>query len=70
MTSCWQLGERVHSEVLALRRAEYSAQIVAALRRQLETRYGRGFGEKDLRGMMRPAARACLDARGSRGPPS
>ena len=33
-------------------RADYGARIVAALGRQLETRYGRGFGEKNLRRMV------------------
>jgi hypothetical protein len=35
-TLYWQLGKRVHSEVLEGRRATYGAQIVAALGRQLE----------------------------------
>src|SRR6187402_3505681 len=33
-------------------RAEYGAQIVAAVGRHLEARYGRGFGEKNLRRMV------------------
>ncbi len=45
-TLYWQLGHRVGMEVLKGRRAEYGAQIVAAVGRQLETRYGRGFGEE------------------------
>jgi predicted nuclease of restriction endonuclease-like (RecB) superfamily len=48
----WQMGHRVHTEVLDGRRAEYGAQIVAAVGRQLEARYGRGFGEKNLRRMV------------------
>lgn len=51
-TLYWQLGKRVHTEILASRRAEYGARIVAALGRQLEGRYGRGFGEKNLRRML------------------
>ena len=47
----WQMGYRVRTEVLDGRRAEYGAQIVAAVGRQLEARYGRGFGEKNLRRM-------------------
>lgn len=33
-------------------RAEYGARIIAAVGRQLETHYGRGFGEKNLRRMV------------------
>ncbi len=51
-TLYWQLGKRVQTEVLASRRAEYGSQIVASLGRQLESRYGRGFGEKNLRRMV------------------
>jgi len=48
----WQLGRRIRAEVLEGRRAEYGAQIVAALGRQLEDRHGRGFSEKNLRRMV------------------
>ena len=51
-TLYWQLGHRVLTEVLQGRRAEYGAQIVAAVGRQLEARHGRGFGEKNLRRMV------------------
>jgi predicted nuclease of restriction endonuclease-like (RecB) superfamily len=51
-TLYWQMGHRVRTEVLDGRRAEYGAQIVAAVGRQLEARYGRGFGEKNLRRMV------------------
>jgi len=49
----WQIGNRVRSEVLEGRRAEYGARIVSAVGRQLEARHGRGFGEKSLRHMLR-----------------
>lgn len=52
-TLYWQVGHRVRTDALAGRRAEYGAQVVAALGHQLETRYGRGFGEKSLRHMIR-----------------
>jgi hypothetical protein len=52
-TLYWEVGHRVRTEVLDERRAEYGAGIVAAVGRQLETRYGRGFGEKSLRHMIR-----------------
>jgi hypothetical protein len=51
-TLYWQLGKRVRTEVLDGRRAAYGAQIVAALGRQLDARYGRGFGDKNLRRMV------------------
>jgi hypothetical protein len=34
----WQIGQRVHTEVLEERHAEYGAQIVSAAGRQFETR--------------------------------
>ena len=51
-TLYWQIGCRVRTEVLERRRAEYGARIVAAVGRQLETRHGRSFGEKNLRRMI------------------
>jgi predicted nuclease of restriction endonuclease-like (RecB) superfamily len=51
-TLYWQLGHRVLTEVLQGRRAEYGAQIVAAVVRQLEAHHGHGFGEKNLRRMV------------------
>ncbi len=49
----WHIGQRVRSEVLQEARAGYGEQIVATLSRQLETEYGRGFSEKNLRHMLR-----------------
>jgi predicted nuclease of restriction endonuclease-like (RecB) superfamily len=51
-TLYWQIGHRVRTEVLDERRAEYGAQIVAVVGKQLEAQYGRGFGEKNLRRMV------------------
>ncbi len=51
-TLYWQIGTRIRQDVLKEQRAEYGAEIVAALGRQLEARYGRGFGEKNLRRMV------------------
>jgi len=47
----WEIGHRVRTKVLEGRRAEYGAQIVATVSRELEARYGRGFNEKSLRRM-------------------
>ncbi len=52
----WQIGFRVRTDVLEGRRAEYGARIVAAVSRQLETKYGRGFNEKSLRRMVQFAS--------------
>lgn len=51
-TLYWQIGARIRQDVLKERRAEYGAEIVAALGRQLAVRFGRGFEEKSLRRMV------------------
>jgi predicted nuclease of restriction endonuclease-like (RecB) superfamily len=48
----WQIGTRIHIGLLSQGRAEYGRQIVAALGRQLEQEFGRGFGEKSLHRMV------------------
>ncbi|HMP81097.1 MAG TPA: PDDEXK nuclease domain-containing protein [Verrucomicrobiota bacterium] len=48
VTLYWQIGKRIHKDVLQEKRAEYGQKIVAALGRQLETEFGRGFTEKNL----------------------
>jgi predicted nuclease of restriction endonuclease-like (RecB) superfamily len=55
-TLYWQIGNSVRTQVLEGRRAEYGGEIVAAVGRQLEVRYGRGFGEKNLRRMVQFAS--------------
>jgi hypothetical protein len=45
----WQVGDRIRRENLKERRAEYGAEIVSALSRQLKPEFGRGFSEKSLR---------------------
>lgn len=49
----WQIGTRVRKDVLGHRRAEYGAEVIAELGERLEREYGRGFGEKSLRHMIR-----------------
>lgn len=49
----WQIGKRIHHEMLLGERAAYGEKIVLALSRQLELDYGRGFSAKNLRHMMR-----------------
>ena len=42
----WKIGQRIQRDILKEKRAEYGEQIVAALGRQLEREFGRGYGEK------------------------
>lgn len=51
----WRVGQRIRRDILREKRAEYGEQIVAALGRQLEMEFGRGFGEKNLRRMIQLA---------------
>ena len=48
----WKVGKRINDEILGNERAEYGKQIVATLSQQLETEYGKGWGEKQLRHCM------------------
>jgi predicted nuclease of restriction endonuclease-like (RecB) superfamily len=48
----WQIGTRIRQDILKERRAEYGAEIVATLSRQLVPDFGRGFVEKTLRRMV------------------
>lgn len=48
----WQVGDHIRQEILDKQRAEYGAEIVATLSRQLEVEFGRGFSEKNLRRMV------------------
>jgi type I restriction enzyme M protein len=51
-TLYWQIGARIRQDVLENKRAEYGAEILATLSRQLAPEFGRGFGEKNLRRMV------------------
>ena len=51
-TLYWQIGTRIRQDILKQRRAEYGAEIVATLSRQLVPEFGRGFEEKNLRRMV------------------
>ena len=52
VTLYWHVGRRIRQDILKERRAGYGERIVAALGRQLERDFGRGFGEKNLRRMI------------------
>lgn len=49
----WQIGGRIHREILQEKRADYGAEIVSTLSRQLVPEFGRGFSDKALRHMVR-----------------
>lgn len=48
----WRIGLRIHTEILGGDRAVYGGQIVVTVSRQLESEFGRGFGEKNVRRMV------------------
>ena len=48
----WHVGRRVHQDILKEKRAEYGAEIVSALGRQLSEEFGRGFTAKNLHRMV------------------
>ena len=52
VTLYWHVGRRIRQDILKEKRAEYGQKIVAALGRQLEVEFGRGFSEKNLRRMV------------------
>ncbi len=44
----WQIGRRIHTEILEEKRADYGKEIVATLSRELTKEYGTGFKEATL----------------------
>jgi hypothetical protein len=50
---CWKIGHRIRKDILQEKRAEYGEEIVAALARQLEAEFGRGFSRSNLFNMVR-----------------
>ncbi len=49
----WRIGDRIRREILRGERAEYGAEVVAALSRDLQAEFGRGFGPRNLFNMIR-----------------
>ena len=45
----WQIGDRIHHEILQGQRAEYGKQILSSLSEQLTQAYGKGWGARQLR---------------------
>lgn len=52
----WNIGNRIHAEILLEKRAEYGKQIVATLSRQLTIDFGRSFEVKNVRRMIQFAS--------------
>jgi predicted nuclease of restriction endonuclease-like (RecB) superfamily len=48
----WQVGSRIRNAILGEKRATYGEKVVMAIAARLETEFGRGFGEKNLRRMI------------------
>ena len=49
----WRIGDRIRREILQEKRADYGAEIVATLSRELVPEFGRGFSDKALWHMVR-----------------
>ena len=49
----WQVGQRIHSELLGGERAEYGQQVLPSLAKQLTTQYGKGWSARNLANMVR-----------------
>jgi len=52
-TLYWNIGKRIHEDILKGERAGYGDEIVSNLSQQLVTEYGNGFSAKNLRHMIR-----------------
>jgi len=48
----WQIGQRIRTDILGEKRAEYGEKIVSALSKQLTTEFGRGFSRPSLARMI------------------
>jgi len=51
----WNIGERINTEILDKKRAEYGKEVVKSLSKNLTEEYGKGWGEKQLRHCLRIA---------------
>lgn len=48
----WQIGQRIHQEVLGGERAEYGKQIIATLAKELTKEFGRGWSSRNVAYML------------------
>lgn len=48
----WHVGDRIRREILLNERAEYGQSIVVTLSRELVSKYGNGFNDKNLHRMI------------------
>ncbi|WP_047128802.1 PDDEXK nuclease domain-containing protein [Xanthomonas arboricola] len=55
-TLYWRIGQRIHTQVLEGRRADYGEEVVLTLAAQLVKEYGSSFAVKNLRRMVQFAA--------------
>ncbi len=51
----WNIGERINTEILDNKRAEYGKEVVKSLSQNLTEEYGKGWSEKQLRHCLRIA---------------
>jgi predicted nuclease of restriction endonuclease-like (RecB) superfamily len=58
----WQIGQRIRSDMLQSKRAQYGAEILPTLSAKLTSEFGRGFTERNLASMVR-CAEAFPDAK-------
>ena len=58
----WQIGQRIRTDILKAKRADYGEQIFRALSEKLTAEFGRGFTERNLASMVR-CAEAFPDAK-------
>ncbi len=51
----WNIGERIHREVLGKKRAEYGKEVIKTLSQELTQEFGKGWSEQQLRHCLRIA---------------
>ena len=48
----WQIGRRIHQDILNSKRAEYGEEILQTLSAKLGLEFGRGFAQRNLASMV------------------